>query len=107
MSELFNQIFGIVSMIFAIGFPLLFLSKSKTWFRGYGACRWLNSTCLRKAEPRSDMMDSWTGKPGWLCKSHYEESMGIRDYVNRVASERRVVSSEEAKRFKESGHRTW
>lgn len=107
MTELFTQIFGIIGMVFAIGFPILFLSKSKTWFHGYGACRWLNSTCLRKASPRSDMMDSWTGEPEWLCKDHYEESVRIRDYVNRVSNEGRTVSVEEAKRFKESGHRTW
>ena len=104
----FLEIFGIVGMILAFIIPFVLHSKAKTWFHGWGACQWLNSPCIfSKAKPREGFHSLCSGEAEWLCDNHYEESLRIRDYVNRVSKERRAVSSDEVKRFKESGHRTW
>ena len=105
MIDLF-QVFGLSGLMFAFGFPILWHKKAKTWFHGYGACQWLNSTCFMKAKPRSDIPDSFNnGEPSWYCNSHYEEDLRIKDWVDRIHKQNRVVSKDEMKRFKESGHR--
>lgn len=108
MSEIVFQILTMIGLVLAVALPITLQSKSKTWFKGWGACEWLNSTCtFSKARPRSDTHYCFSNEPKWLCDNHYEETLRIKEYVNRVSNERRVVSTEEAKRFKESGHRTW
>lgn len=100
------QIFGPLGIIFSIGFPILWHRKSKTWFKGVGACQWLNSTCFMRAYPRPDLPDSFNNdEPSWYCNNHYEEGLRIKEWVDRVHSQNRIISREEAKRFKESGHR--
>lgn len=108
MTELIYQISGSIGIILALVLPWYLQSKSKTWFRGWGACEWLNSSCIcSKAKPRSDVHRICSNEPEWLCDNHYQETLRIKEYVNRVSNERRTVSADEAKRFKESGHRTW
>ena len=102
----FFQIFGILGIIFALVFPFVWHNKAKTWFKGVGACQWLNSTCFMRAHPRSDLPDSFNnGEPSWYCNGHYEEDLRIKAWVDRVNNQNRIVSREEMKRFKESGHR--
>ena len=104
--ELLFQVLSFVGIILAFVLPWVLDSKSKTWFRGWGACEWLNSTCMcSKAKPRSDVHRFSSTDPEWLCDNHYEETLRIKEYVNRVADKGWIVSREEARRFKESGHR--
>ena len=93
-------------MLLSLVFLPIYFKKGKTWFRGYGCCEFLNGchNPFAKAKPRSDEIDSF-GKVTWLCDSHYEETLRIRNWVNKVYESKRIVSTEEMKRFKESGHR--
>lgn len=65
---------------------------------GWHSCHWINSICIRRGIRHSDLDE-------YLCNTHADESRRIREYVDMVSSQKRVVTSDEAKRFKESGHR--
>ena len=75
-------LFPLLMIVFAIGLSILFMSKTKTWLRGYGACNWLDSTCFRQARPRKDCKSLIFMQTEWYCNKHYHEQELIRLIVD-------------------------
>ena len=60
----------------------VFPSKSRTWFKGYGACECIGSLCYRKAIPRNDCKTLVFNEIEWYCDKHYDEHKIIKRKVD-------------------------
>lgn len=68
---------GLIIILIIFVFP----NKTRTWFKGYGACDW-HGQCYRKAVPRNDCITLVFNEVEWYCDNHYDMKKQIKRKVD-------------------------
>ena len=76
MIEFFYPILGIILVLIIFVFP----DRTRTWFKGYGACDW-HGQCYSKAKPRTNFKSLILNETEWYCDKHYDAKLRIRKQV--------------------------
>ena len=69
-----------ITVIIIVLVIFVFPDKSRTWFKGYGACDWYGQ-CYSKAKPRIDFKSLIIHETEWYCDKHYDAKLRIRKTI--------------------------